>query len=248
MKNAIVGTVIVVGMLLMGEATGRATHDPRADAAFYFGSVMPGLAVLLIGLILRRRQPEPRIKLWPLLTIGSILTFLAFTTRFLGPLLVFQPDTGEPWRYKSEDHSFSMTLPSKNWKHIIEEEKADVAFRNSRAFIGVNAYPNTDSRAFEEQVKNFDHAFAKLVKNRIGDIVVEQGETDSGQPLISWTTTAMNGNRRTYLSAAWIFCPDKKLAVSVVLEGACKMLLDSEKEAEMDYFDKTARSIRQSIE
>jgi hypothetical protein len=246
MKKAIAATLIAFGIAFMGLSAGLGWHDPKANTAFFIGTLIPGFLILLVGLIVRRWQAEPRMKLWIPMTIGSVLAFLLFSVQLAVPFIVFAADAGEPWTYTSTEHDFSITLPSPHWKKV-DKAEADAAFANIRAFVGVSAFPGTERLAYERHTEDFHRTLDKVITDRIEDLVVKRGETPSGNPIVYWKTVAKNGNHKMYLAAAWVFIADKKLAVKMMMEGALQMLSKSGRKAEMDYFDQTAKSIRESI-
>src|SRR5690349_4306173 len=128
MRIGIATVLIVFGCFSLGAAGGNAPN--ARNPAYVIGTFCPGLLMLIVGVSLWRTGPEPRMKGWKPLAVG-LFAVLALVVGVGSPFLLsrrYTEDKGTSWVYRSPEHGFMITFPSRDWEDITKPNKEPTFF------------------------------------------------------------------------------------------------------------------------
>jgi hypothetical protein len=190
-------------------------------------------------------------KRWKLLVLagglaGVLILALAGTAWLLRR--IYSEDATTSWTYRSPKYDFCMTLPSSDWQEF-KKPDADVAFHNRKrsALAGVTVKQG-DQDAFQNWVKRMQDYVESSKKEQLSEPQFTEGTTDSGDPFAYWTVQAKAGrDEAVFVAISLVWCKDKRLIVNVKLEGPLTMRSEVGKSAELDFYEKTARTLCLSV-
>jgi hypothetical protein len=191
-------------------------------------------------------------KVWKWIVVcGGVLLLLAGLTKFW--LQRFhQEDEGTSWKYRSPEHGFTVTLPSRDWEEI-KRPKATVAFvnRKHRTLVEVNAGKESreDFLKFSLPAMKKHVADSQAEGELIGEPQIREGESKEGNLYWHCTTLAKGGPGETVFSAlSIVWRKDNQVAVRVNLEGQLQMSSQTGQASERAFFENAAKVICRGIE
>jgi hypothetical protein len=159
-------------------------------------------------------------------------------------------NSGPPWEYRSDEHGFSMVLPSSSWKKS-QKQKDIVDFACAiplPMLAGVQSVEKQSLEEFQASVSGFKRAVEKNSKSD-APLRFEDGQTASGDRnvFVSWHEHAGQKNERLYVAASRVWLSSKGITVTVLFEGHSFMVSDHGRAAEDAEFEKAAKAICFSV-
>jgi hypothetical protein len=155
-----------------------------------------------------------------------------------------------PWHYQSQD-GFGLLLPSKQWKYAPAPGDPRPAFVCGRprmqAIVQSVKRPQTeaDFKQFAAEARDKMEEFSRdRSAAKFRDGVNEAGNSYS---YCTGIEEAANG-QKIFVAHCVVWCPSREMVVSVLFEGAPRMLSQAGKSAEMSTFNAAAEKICMSVD
>jgi hypothetical protein len=184
-------------------------------------------------------------KIWKFAAGVAIVLAVLYTASWLLLPLFFSEVEGTAWTYNSPEHGFSLQLPSDDWVEFKRDDSA-AAFSNSkhRVFFTAKVVKVTAESAFKAKVESMKKYLAEERGEFLGEPVFLHGVTEAGNPYAFWqgvTKSEKGGNVVVAQSAVW--CKNKGLSVTILLEGELRMDSKVGRTEEKAYYDRTCKAI-----
>jgi hypothetical protein len=186
--------------------------------------------------------------IWLIVTLFLILLVLGGAGWLILPR-VFSEDAATSWVYHSAKYDYSLTLPSRDWQEVKKPDK-DAAFYNRKksVLVGVTVAKG-DEKAFHKSVQQMKEYLANSKEELLTEPEFTTGTTEAGDPYAYWTVQAKvkEEGEAAFVANALVWCKKKDLVVSLVIEGVVNMRSQVGKQSQIDYYQRTAKSISLSV-
>jgi hypothetical protein len=159
-----------------------------------------------------------------------------------------EPDPSKAWTWRSDEHGFSLRLPSDNWKQRPDDQKGVRFTHRGPAMVAMIARvrPAQSHEDFERIVRE---ELAQLGKHGPEPLPrFTEGVNDAGNPyhFAAWPGTSPNGAYYAAISLTW--SKAQQVVVVLVFEGQYRMQSETGIATERQAFEKSARAICLSVE
>ncbi len=155
------------------------------------------------------------------------------------------------WIYRSENHGFSLELPSSDWKHNPKSKQVAEFWRRmnigSPMMMGVSSV----KQETEEQFRAFFPLMRGIVEAEhcLVEPTFQEGKTNSGNKFLSATTIekGSSGSQFFYVVLSAVRLEDKKKTIYLIFEGQGKMQSKTFQSFEYEAFERAEKGIRLSV-
>lgn len=188
-------------------------------------------------------------KRWKLIAAiaALVLVSLLAATKLILPH-IYSEDATTSWTYHSSKYDFSMTLPSSDWQEIQRQDAAAAFHNRKRAVLASANVSRGDQEAFEKAVQRMKDYMRKNKDQMLSEPQFTEGTTEDGDPFSYWTVQAKaDRGEATFVANSLVWCKNKGLIVGVMMEGLLDMRSKTGESAELDFYEKSARTICLSV-